>query len=255
MKIQEQYILTLASKGARIDKRKPHEFRKIEVEKNYLEKPEGSARVRIGNTEVIAGVKIDVGEPFSDRPDEGVLMTGAEFSPIASPNFEKGPPTEDAVELARVVDRGIRESGSIDTKKLCIKSGEKVWMVFVDIHIINHDGNLIDAAALASIIALHNTKMPEYSGGKVNYDKKTKSLPVKYKPIALTFSKIGDKIFIDPSLEEENASVARLTITTMDNGNICAMQKGGPEPLTRDEIDSMMELSIKKGEEMRKKFL
>lgn len=236
----------------RSDKRKLNEFRKIEIEINPIPKAEGSARVKIGNTEVLAGVKLEVKVPFPDKPDEGVLMTGAEFSPIASPDFETGPPKENAIELARVIDRGIRESGAIDTKKLCIKEKEKVWFVCLDVHILNHDGNLIDASSLAAITALMNTKIPEYDGEKINYEKKTKNLPMKSKPIAITVLKKGNKLFVDPTAEEEELIEARLTISTKDDGNICALQKGGNKGFSLDEINKAIDLSIKKGEELRK---
>src|SRR4030067_1125763 len=113
MIIQKQYVNNLASRKMRIDKRGQDEFRPITIETGVIFKAEGSARVKIGKTEVLAGVKLAVGTPYADSQDEGVLMVGAEFSPIASPDFEKGPPAEDAVELARVVDRGIRESGAM----------------------------------------------------------------------------------------------------------------------------------------------
>ena len=252
MILQNQYILKLASMGRRIDHRNPDEFRKIVIEKNPIEKPEGSARVKIGNTEVIAGVKLDVGEPYPDKEDEGVLITNAEFSPLASPEFETGPPNEDSIELARVVDRGIRESGAIDTKKLCIEKGEKVWMVYLDIHIINHSGNLIDAAALASITALLNARLPEYDGNRVNAEKKTDPLPVRFKPVAVTFAKINGKLFIDPGLDEEEVMEARFTVTTKDDGNVCALQKSGSEGFTAQEIEKAIELSIEKGKGIRK---
>jgi exosome complex component RRP42 len=253
MIIRNQYITNLAAKGSRMDKRKEDEFRKIEIELNVIANAEGSARVRIGKTEVIAGVKMGTGEPFSDKPDAGVLMTGAELSPLSSPEFETGPPKEDAIELARVVDRGIRESGMIDTKKLCIKKGEKVWMVFVDIQIINHGGNLIDAASFAAVAALLFAKMPKFDGENVEYGtKSSKKLPVTCKPVAVTISKIGDKLIVDCTNDEEKARTARLTVTSRDNGNLVAMQKGGSEPLSVKEIENAFEISIRKGKELRK---
>jgi exosome complex component RRP42 len=252
MILQDQYILNLASKGLRVDKRGPEDYRKIEVEKNPIEKAEGSARVRMGKTEVIAGVKLGIGTPFPDVPDQGVLIVNAEFSPIASPEFESGPPSEKAIELARVVDRGIRESKVIDTKKLCIEKGEKVWLVNVDIHILNHAGNLIDAAGLAAITALWEAMMPELKDGEVNYEKRTKKLPVAAKPVPITFVKVEGNLFMDPNLEEEEVMGARLTVTTKDNGNIVALQKGGLEALTQDEVEKAFELAEKKAKELRK---
>jgi exosome complex component RRP42 len=254
MIIQKQFISGLALRKARIDKRAQEEFRDISVETGVIAKAEGSARVKLGKTEVIAGVKMDVGTPFADRPDEGVLMVGAEFSPIASPDFEKGPPAEGAIELARVVDRGIRESKAIELKKLCIKEKEKCWMVFIDIHIINHAGNLIDAAGLAAIAALHNVKMPEYDeeAGKVNYEKKHKKLPIKFKPVPITVFRMADSLFLDPDLEEEDVMSVCLTVTTKDDGGIVALQKGGPGSFSQQEIEKAFELSLKKGAEIRK---
>jgi exosome complex component RRP42 len=252
MDIQRDYILRLASEGKRIDKRGFEDFRKIEIEKNPIEKPEGSARVKMGETEVIVGVKLGVGEPFPDKPDEGVLIVSAELSPISFPEFETGPPREEAIELARVVDRGIREAQAIDTKKLCISPGEKVWTVFIDVQIINHDGNLIDAYSLASLAALLNARMPEYDGEKINYEKTAGPLPLKAKPVAVTvFRMPGGKLFADANLEEERVSEARLTVTTKEDGNVTALQKGG-SPMTLEEIESAIKLSVKKGKELRK---
>jgi exosome complex component RRP42 len=252
--IQKQYLQNLVSKGVREDGRGLEDFRKIEVETGIIYKAEGSARVRLGKTEVIAGVKMDVGTPFPDTPDEGVLMVNAEFSPIASPLFETGPPRENSIELARVVDRGIRESHAVDTKKLCIAPGEKVWMIFIDIHIINHDGNLIDAAALASMAALYDAKMPEYDKktGKADMSKKTKKLPLLAKPITVTLFKAGGSFIVDPTRDEESIVDGRFTVATKDDGNLCALQKGGPESFSLDEIYKAFDISIKKGKELRK---
>lgn len=253
MLLQEQYILNLASKGERIEKRKMEDYRKIVVEKNAIEKAEGSARVKVGETEVIVGVKMNIGTPYPDRPNEGVMIVGAEFSPIASPKFETGPPNENCIELARVVDRGIRESGAIDTKKLCIKEGEKVWMVNVDIHIMNHSGNLIDAAALAAVTALWNVRMPEVKDDQVNWEKKTnKRLPMNSKPITVTQAKIGSSMIVDPDLEEEEVMNTRLSIAIKDDERVCAMQKGGSGVLTTDEIDKALDVAVKKSKELRK---
>lgn len=255
MRVQDDFVRKLASEGKRIGGRKTDEFREIEIIERPIDKAEGSALVKIGKTQVIAGVKVNVGEPFADRPDEGVLMTGSEFSPISSPDFEPGPPGEESIELARVIDRGIRESGALDVKKLCIKEGEKVWMVYVDINILDNHGNLLDASALAAAVALSNAVFPALDKDNrvdVYAPKTKKKLPVLYKPIACTFWKVCDKMILDPTRDEESAATARLTVTTRDDGNIAAMQKGGMEGLTTEEISYAVETSVKKGKDLRK---
>ena len=152
-KVRLKQIEALLEKGKRLDERGLLDTREIKIEQGVIEKAEGSARVLLGKTEVLVGVKVETGEPFPDTPNDGVMTVNAELVPLASPHFEPGPPDENSIELARVVDRGIRESHAIDTEKLCIEPGKKVFVVFVDVYVLNHDGNLIDAAAIAAMAA------------------------------------------------------------------------------------------------------
>ena len=250
----KDYISSLISKNIRIDGRSLLDYRKpIKIELNVSKNAEGSARVIMGETEVIAGVKMNIGEPFPDTPDEGVLMVGAELLPLSSPEFEPGPPNPQATELARVIDRGIRESGMIDVKKLCIKKGELVWMVFLDIYTINDDGNLIDASALASVVALRNTVLPKIEGDKVLFGEHTKEkLPLKKAPLTCTLVKIKDKIIVDPSLKEEKVMDARLSVAVSENNEINALQKGGDKGISIEDIEKMFDNATEKTKELRK---
>jgi exosome complex component RRP42 len=206
------HMETFLKKGIRFDGRKLDEYREISVETDISKSAEGSARVRMGETDVMVGVKFELGTPYPDSPDEGTMMVGAELLPMSNPDFESGPPSIDSIELARVVDRGIRESKVIDFKKLCVEEGEKVWTVIVDIITINVDGNLFDASALGALIAIKNAKFPKIEGDKVNYKELTKeSLPLSKKdPISITIYKIGEHLIVDPTYEEEKAVEARL---------------------------------------------
>jgi len=249
----KQHLMEALKSGVRADGRKLDEFRNVDVEYGVSSTAEGSARVRIGETEVIAGVKLLVDKPYPDTPEDGSLMVNAELYPMSSPEFESGPPSIWAIEVARVIDRGIREAKAIDTKKLCIEVGEKIWIVSIDVCIINDDGNILDASGLAALAAIQDARFPEYDGTELNYKKKTdKKLPLDKLPVPVTVFKIGDELLIDPLRAEEKAYDARLTVTTMQDGQLCAMQKGGESPLTREEINKMVELGIAKGNELRK---
>lgn len=259
--LKRDYILNVVKNNKRIDGRKFDEYRKISIKKGFVEgKAEGSAYVKIGDTEVLAGVKIGVGDPYPDTPDEGVITVGAEFRPIASPSFSSGPPTPAAIELARVVDRGIRESKCITTTELVVpdsesvdsngKATKKIWMVIIDIHIINDAGNLIDASGIAAISALLDTKLPKYEDGKIIRNEFTKGLPITKVPIPVTFRKIDDKILLDLNSDEETAMDTRLTVTTTDTIN--AMQKGGIGKWTIEEIKQCVDIAFDKAEEIRK---
>lgn len=247
------HIISLLNANTRLDGRKFTEYRKpIEVEYGIAKTAEGSARVKIGETEVIVGVKMDVVEPYPDTPDEGTIIVGAELLPLSNPEFELGPPGIQAIELARVVDRSIRESKAINFKKLCIEKGEKAWALLIDICTLNDAGNLFDASSLAALAALKDTRFPGFDGEKADYKEKTdKKLPLEKIPIAVTVIKIGDKFIVDPDTEEENVIDARLTVSSTDDGTLCALQKGGDFPLTIDDISKMLDIGIEKGKELR----
>lgn len=247
--LTEDRIREYLSQGKRFDGRKLDEFRDIFIETGISKKAEGSARVRLGKTEVLVGVKMDVAEPYPDSKDEGNLMTTAELLPLSSDRFESGPPKIDAIELGRIVDRGIRESKFIDMKKLCIKEGEKVWSIFVDIYSINDDGNLLDASTIGALIALADTKIPEYDEetGRVKYGNWTnKKLPLtKNIPLAFTLYKIDNHFIVDPTREEEDTSESRITIAISNNDTIHALQKGEEREFSIEEVHSALDLAEK----------
>lgn len=253
IKTGESYIKKVIEEDSRLDKRKFDQFREIKIRTGVISNAEGSAEIFLGNTHVIAGVKLDVIAPYPDTPDEGTLIVDAEFIPMANPEFESGPPDENAVEVARVVDRGIRESKSIDVKKLCIAASEHVWSVHIDIHVLDHDGNLIDAAFLAAISALLTTKMLKWDSEKkkIVREKTEEFLPIVDVPTEVTVAKIAGRLLIDPTIEEEDALEARITIATNKSGNLCAIQKGGRGFLSISEIEQAADLALQKGNELR----
>lgn len=253
-RIKQKRIAELVSKGRRLDGREMTDHREVQLEMGVIERAEGSARVRLGKTEVMVGIKIELGKPFADVPEQGVLTVNTELVPLASPTFEPGPPNEDAIEIARVVDRGIRESKAIALEALCAVPEKKVFVVFVDVYVLNHDGNLIDASAMAAFAALLNTKMRKYEVKDDEVEMKAgyTPLPVKNHPIAVTLAKINDRFVVDPSLEEEQVMDARLTITTGKDGKVCSVQKGGYGYFTKEQILEVAEIAKGKAEELRK---
>lgn len=244
------------SKGKRFDNRKLDEFRDISIETGISKNAEGSARVKIGKTEVFVGIKMDVVEPYPDSPDKGNLITTVELLPLSSPRFETGPPKINSIEIARVIDRIVRESKFIELEKLCIKKGEKVWGIFIDIYSINDDGNLFDAAGLGAIAALKNAKIPKYDEKKekVLYGELTKKgVPLsKATPVSITIHKIKDDLIVDPTRQEEDISKVRVTIGS-HNGVIHSIQKGEQQSLTINEFNNILDLSEKVWKDVFKK--
>ncbi|VVC01480.1 Exosome complex component Rrp42 [uncultured archaeon] len=247
--IKRDTLAGLLAEGRRADGRGMYDYRPIKLQPGCLQNAEGSAICSIGRSQVMAGIKFDIAKPFPDRPTEGVLSTSAELSPIASHMFETGPPSDESIELARVVDRGIRSASTIDLNSFFIEE-DKVLALYIDISILDHDGNLIDASALAAMSALTRTRMPKIENGKIIRGEFTGTLPLKEKVVTTTFGKQGSRAFFDPSLDEERGMDCRLTIATTDK-HICAGQKGGWGAMSEKDLMELADISMKKGNELR----
>ena len=104
-------------------------------------------------------------------------------------------PSPQSIELGRVVDRGIRESGCIDMEALCIVPGEKVWGVMIDIHVLSDGGNIFDACGLAAIAALRTAVVPaeRFDVGEDHV------LAVKGTPVMASFSASVDASSTTPA--------------------------------------------------------
>ncbi|MHA2223768.1 MAG: exosome complex protein Rrp42 [Candidatus Hodarchaeales archaeon] len=247
--LERKYLTELLSKGNRMDGRDFWEGRPITVLPNVIKKAEGSAMVKWGETVVLAGVKAQIGTPFPDTPNYGVITVNAELSPISSPTRESGPPGPQAIELARVVDRGIRESNVIpmEDPKLCVIPGKKVWIIFVDIYILDDGGNLMDASALSAMVALANTRLNKVTideeAEEVTLLDEKEALPLAGSVASLTYAKINDYILYDPNLIEDRGKTARFSLAITDKGLVCSMQKGESGFFLEDEIQTILEKS------------
>jgi exosome complex component RRP42 len=246
--MRRDVLLNSLTKGVRYDGRAFDQFRPINIQKGVIKTSEGSALAEIGGTKVLASVKLDVATPFPDRPKEGVMISNAELLCSANPSFESGPPDENSIEFARVVDRALRSAEVVDTKTFFIEEG-KVLALFVDLYVLDHTGNYMDAGTMAASAALLDAKMPKVEDGKIIRGEFTGPLNPKAVPISSTFVKLGDHWLIDPSYDEELAHDTRVTIATTKD-HVCAMQKGRGK-MTKSELMTNIDIAFKKGQEIR----
>ena len=255
--IKKAQMVQLLAAGKRLDGRALDHPRELKVETGVIPKANGSARVTLGNTEVIAGVKVATGIPFPDTPDKGILMVNGEILPMSSPYAEAGPPSPEAIELARVVDRGVRESKMIALEDLSLIPGKTVISVFCDFNVMNVDGNLFDAVSYAVVAALKTAKMKKFKvkDDKVEVTEEVVPVPVKKTPVSVTFARIGERLVVDPSAEEEASMDMRITITTEDGGNVCATQKGEASTITPTQVLEAADIAIRVGKDIRARIL
>ena len=239
--LKRESIINALEKGIRLDGRKFTDYRPLSITLNYAKKAEGSALVKLGDTMVLAGIKLEEGEPFPDTPDQGNLIVNVELLPLAYETFEPGPPDENAIELARIVDRSLRDSKAVDLSKLVIIPGKKVWTVWLDIYVLDYGGNILDASTLAAVAALYNTKLPkvEINGDniKIIKEEKTDTVIMNYPVVTTTVAKIGKYFVVDPNLDEESIADVKISFSYLQDGKIVGIQKSSFGSLSLQEVD------------------
>ncbi|VVA37774.1 PREDICTED: exosome [Prunus dulcis] len=259
---EKKFIETALLSDLRIDGRRPFDYRNLTIK---FGKDEGSAEVQLGQTHVMAFVTAQLIQPYRDRPNDGSLSIFTEFSPMADPSFEPGRPGESAVELGRVIDRGLRESRAVDTESLCVLSGKLAWAIRVDLHILDNGGNLIDAANIAALAALLTFRRPECSvGGEDGQEvivhppeeREPLHLIIHHLPIAVTFGffSFESRVVIDPTHHEEAIMGGRMTATLNANGDVCAIQKAGGEGVLQSVIMQCLRIASVKAGAMTEKI-
>ncbi|XP_062084090.1 exosome complex component RRP45A isoform X1 [Humulus lupulus] len=254
---EKKFIENALLSDLRVDGRRPFDFRNVII---TFGKEDGSAEVQLGQTHVMGFVTGRLVQPYRDRSNEGTLSIFTEFSPMADPSFEPGRPSEAAIELGRIIDRGLRESRAVDTESLCVLPGKLVWAIRIDLHILDNGGNLVDTANIAALAALMTFRRPECSlGGDdgqeviVHPPEERDPLPliIHHLPIAVTFAFIGSEssVVIDPTHQEEAVMGGRMTTTLNANGDICAIQKAGGEGVLQSVIMQCLRIaSVKAGD-------
>lgn len=256
-KIKRKFLISLFKENLREDKRNFFDYRELKIKVGVIENAEGSALVELGNTKVICGVKLEIMEPFPEKPDEGIIITNLDLTPLASKEI---PPELIPIEaeLGRVVDRGIRESGMVDLKKLVIEKEKFVWGVIIDIAVLNYDGNVIDASGIASYLALKNTFFPKIEKDgekyKINYKEKTnEKLPLNKMVLPITFAKIENYLLVDPNKTENDLAEVIFTISR-DENNIYSLQKSKDGVLYFRDIEKIIKISKQKFDELKEKI-
>lgn len=195
----------------------------------------GCCVASLGDTKVLVQVSAEIIVPKPGRPTEGELFVNLELSPMAAPHFEAGRLGDYGVEVARLLERCIRDSQCIDLESLCVVSGEKVWALRVDAQVLNHQGNIVECAGIATIGALMHFRRPDVTviGTEVTIhnprDREPVPLHLHHYPflVCFAFYDDGKTVLIDPTDLEERIAEGLLSIAANAHEEICLLHQHG----------------------------
>ncbi|KAJ8780447.1 hypothetical protein J1605_011711 [Eschrichtius robustus] len=261
---ERRFLLRAIEEKKRLDGRQTYDYRNIKISfgTDY-----GCCIVELGKTRVLGQVSCELVSPKLNRATEGILFFNLELSQMAAPAFEPGRQSDLLVKLNRLLERCLRNSKCIDTESLCVVAGEKdlflfrihiqVWQIRVDLHLLNHDGNIIDAASIAAIVALCHFRRPDVSvqGDEVTLlvtvitetfifkqytleERGPVPLSIHHMPICVSFAffQQGTYLLVDPNEREERVMDGLLVIAMNKHREICTIQSSGGIMLLKDQV-------------------
>jgi exosome complex component RRP45 len=156
--------------------------------------------------------------------------------------------------LSRLLEKAIRRSNALDTESLCILAGQKCWNVRADVHVLDHDGGLVDASCIAVIAALQRFRRPDVSieGEEVTVYTLRERVPVPlailHQPLCVTMSFFdkGEIVVCDATLQEQLVSEGEIVITANKHGEVCQIAKLGGVPADALKLLECVELAMRK---------
>lgn len=250
---EKEYIRLGVESDLRSDGRKRLDFRPFGLEVDVVPQAAGSARLRLGRTDILVSVKTDIGRPDLASPSHGSIACSVDAASgaAAAASAGAGSSTGDQddrgrndrlAELSTTLTALLRTSGGLDLSQLCIVPGRHCWLLHVDVLILDEDGNLLDAIVLASRAALARCRLPGVAveeGGEeteiVLSDDPALSrlLDTASVPVTVTLCQLGASFVADATVSEEACSEAALSLAVDSAGSVLYTKKmlgGSIEP-------------------------
>ena len=223
----------------------------------------------LGDSKAFAIVHGSLEQPYAGRPSEGsvkfqVGMPKCQYGMLETTlgtACDSMRASQYLVELGRFVERSMRESKSIDLESLCVQAGRRVWHLYVDVSVLNVDGNIADVVGLAALGVLRVYKRPEVTldamlpgGLKVHSleDREGVPLTMHHVPVSVSFAYFdqGRMTIVDPTMVEEAGAEGRFTVSVTPQGELCAAQKATGYGVSQPEIMRCLRMATEKAREM-----
>ena len=224
---ERNFVNKAVERGTRLDGRNLLEARPVKI---YFGSNWGNCMVSLGQTRAVAQVTCDIQQPKTSRPNEGILHINVELNPMAAQHFDGGRQSESSILISRQLEKCFKDSKCIDLESLCIVADKQVWNLRVDVNIINHDGNLIDCASIATLAALSHFHRPDVTSTGEDIiihpfsEKDPLPLTLYHYPVCVSFItyESGNTI-LDPTYLEERVGVAQLTLGINSYREVCSL--------------------------------
>ncbi|MGO8789252.1 MAG: ribonuclease PH [Terriglobia bacterium] len=220
----------------RPDQRAPTELRPLEIVPNFISSAEGSALIRLGETQVICTASIDDGVPtFQKGSGNGWVTSEYAMIPRATSTrtpreSTRGRQSGRTMEIQRLIGRSLR--AVIDMQVL----GERT--VWIDCDVIRADGGTRTASVTGSMVALGLAIQ------KLQTQRSLKSNPLKDYLAAISVGIVGDEMLLDLSYAEDSSADVDMNIVMTGAGQLVETQATAEgRTFSTQELSELIELA------------
>ena len=219
------------------------------VASNTISTADGSAVVKLGSTTITCGIKLEVGVPLATAPKDGRIEVSVGMTPLCSPSFKVGRASDESISMGEALNDLITSTKVFDLSQLCIEEGKSSWVVYIDVYVLDYDGNVFDASLIGIVAALRSLRLPqthvEEDGEVVITEVKPYKEPLKTRQclFPLTCAFIGEHMIVDPSAKEEGVIDSTVSVVYNEEGKLCTVYKPGGAAATPDQLRTCMSLA------------
>jgi len=229
-------LLYSGGKLMRPDHRAHAEMRPLEIIPNFISSAEGSALIRLGDTQVICTASVDDGVPaFQKGSGRGWITSEYAMIPRATSSrtpreSTRGRQSGRTMEIQRLIGRSLR--AVVDMEAL----GERT--VWLDCDVIRADGGTRTASVTGSLVALGLAMQ------KLQVQRALKTIPLKDYLAAISVGIVGEEMLLDLSYAEDSCAEVDMNVVMTGGGNLVETQATAEgRTFSVEDLNKLIELS------------
>lgn len=229
-------LLYSSGKLVRAGHRKTSDIRPVEIIPDFISSAEGSALIRLGETQVICTASVESGVPtFLKGSGKGWVSSEYAMIPRATESrtpreVTRGRPSGRTMEIQRLIGRSLRAIMNLE------KLGERT--VWIDCDVIRADGGTRTASITGAMVAL------ALALKKLKEQKVITQIPLYDYVAAISVGIIGKETLLDLDYSEDSSAEVDMNVVMTGSGRFVEVQATAEGlPFSSDELAGLIELT------------
>ena len=220
----------------RTDRRSSTALRRVEIVPNYISSAEGSALIRLGETQVICTASVEDGVPaFLKGMGKGWITSEYAMIPRSTETrtpreVSRGRQVGRTMEIQRLIGRSLRAVTDLE------RLGERT--IWIDCDVIRADGGTRTASITGSLVAMG------LAFQKLLALKAVRSIPLKDYVAAISAGIVGGEVLLDLNYAEDSNAEVDMNVVMTGSGQLVEVQATAEgKPYTAEELNGLLDVA------------